>query len=240
MPDASTILPVDPLLRSSILRKTMVDCQVRTFDVTYQPLLALMLEIPRERFLNPEHRELAYSDKNLQVKSSAGGGSRWLLPPFILARLIQESSVTAKDKVLDIASGTGYSTALLAGLAKEVTALESEPWLLETLRHNLDDYGLTKVKTLCGPLPDGAGQEAPFDLIFINGAVEGNLDRLAAQLTEGGRLVALEQLVSDNAGIVTKAVRFEKAGGVLSPRRLFDAAFPVLDAFRKQPAFTFA
>jgi protein-L-isoaspartate(D-aspartate) O-methyltransferase len=240
MPDTSVTLSADPLLRSSVLRKTMVDCQVRTFDVTYAPLLALMYEVPRERFLPQEFSELAYSDKSLQLKLDTEGSSRWLLPPLILARLIQESGVTASDHVLDIAPGTGYSTALLAGLCKNVTALESDPHLCEALRHNLDAYGLQNVKTIWGPLPEGVKEEAPYDLIFINGAVAANLDRLAAQLREGGRLVALEPMARDPSGCATKAVRFEKAGGVLSSRILFDAASPVLEAFRKQPEFTFA
>ena len=110
------------LAQSALHRRTMVDCQIRTFDVTDQPLLARMLDVPREDFLPPELAPLAYSDTGLQLKS--GGERRTLLPLLVLARLIQGAGVRSADKVLDVGAATGYSSALLAGLAGRVVALE--------------------------------------------------------------------------------------------------------------------
>ena len=93
---------------------------------------------------------LAYSDNGLQL--NAGGERRTLLPPLILARLIQGVHVTPADRVLDVGAATGYSSALLAGLAGTVVALESDPALSKALRSNLDSAGLTKVQTVLGPL----------------------------------------------------------------------------------------
>ncbi|MGH6864258.1 MAG: protein-L-isoaspartate O-methyltransferase family protein [Methylocella sp.] len=235
--DAGT---ADRLAQSALHRRTMVDCQIRTFDVTDQQLLARMLEVPREHFLPVELAELAYSDIGLQLKPAGPGGERrTLLPPLVLARLIQGAGVAATSTVLDVGAATGYSSALLAGLAGRVVALESEPSLFSALRSNLDAFGLAKVQTVLAPLAEGAPKDASFDLIFINGTVEANLEALFAQLKEGGRLLALKRLSGDPTGRAGKAVRYEKIAGATGYRILFDASAPVLDAFRRREQFTF-
>ena len=230
----------DRLAQAAVRRRTMVDCQIRTFDVTDQQLLARMLEVPREHFLPLELEPLAYSDLGLQLKPTGPGGEqRTLLPPLVLARLIQAAGVASTGSVLDVGAATGYSSALLAGLAGRVVALESERSLYNALRSNLDAFGLAKVQTILAPLAGGAPKEAPFDLIFVNGAVEANLEALFAQLKDGGRLVAIERLPGDRAGRAGKAVRYEKIDGGKGFRVLFDASAPVLEAFRQDEQFTF-
>lgn len=230
----------DRLSQSALHRRTMVDCQIRTFDVTDQRLLARMLEVPREHFLPMDLAPLAYSDTGLQLKSAgAGGERRTLLPPLVLARLIQAAGVGSTGTVLDVGAATGYSSALLAGLAGRVVALESERSLYDALRSNLDAFGLVKVQTILAPIAEGAPKEAPFDLIFINGAVEANLGTLFAQLKDGGRLVAIKPLPGDPTGRAGKAVRYEKIDGGKGYRVLFDASAPVLEAFRRDAQFTF-
>ncbi|HEY8032173.1 MAG TPA: protein-L-isoaspartate O-methyltransferase [Methylocella sp.] len=230
----------DRLSQAALRRRTMVDCQIRTFDVTDQPLLARMLEVPREHFLPGELAPLAYSDIGLQLKPvGPGGESRTLLPPLVLARLIQGAGVASTDNVLDVGAATGYSSALLAGLAGRVVALESERSYYDSLRSNLAAAGLAKVQTILGPLAVGAPEEAPFDLIFVNGTVEANLDALFAQLKEGGRLLTFKRLPGDPTGRAGKAVRFEKIGGATGYRALFDAFAPVLEEFRQDEKFAF-
>jgi protein-L-isoaspartate(D-aspartate) O-methyltransferase len=231
----------EDLSQSALRRRTMVECQIRTFDVTDQQVLARMLDVPRENFLPEELAPLAYSDIGLQLKPAEPGGERrTLLPPFVLARLIQAAGVSSADNVLDVAPGSGYSSALLAGLAGRVVALESDHALYRALRSNLDAYGLRNVRTVLGPLAKGAPAEAPFDLILINGAVEASLDALFAQLKEGGRLLAIKRLPHDPTGRAGKAVRYEKIRGATGYRVLFDASSPVLKAFRNSEEFTFS
>jgi protein-L-isoaspartate(D-aspartate) O-methyltransferase len=230
-----------PLAQSALLRQTMVDCQIRTFGVTDPRILTLMLEVRREQFLAPEQAALAYSDLALQLLPAAsGGGGRWLLPPLVLARLLQDAEVKPDDSVLDIAPGTGYSTALLAGLGSRIVALESEPSLYQALRSNLDRLGLASAQAQLGPLAVGAPDEGPFDLIFINGKVETNLEALYAQLKDGGRLLALEGVSGDLSGRAGKAVRYQKTGKAIGYRVLFDASAPVLPDFKKNEQFTFS
>ena len=241
MQDTSVADPLAKSLRNSaFFRRTMVECQIKTFDVTDPALLARMLEVPRELFLPVELAPLAYSDAGLQIKpGKPGQAPRFLLPPLVLARLIQGAEVLPSDKVLDLASATGYSAALLAGLADAVVALESDHALLEQTRSNLDRAGLTEVRTILGPLAAGAPSEAPFDVIFINGGVEANLEQLCAQLKEGGRLLAIQRLPDGQSGWASKAVRYEKIDGATGYRILFDAWTPVLEPFCMGEKFTF-
>ncbi|MBI1981303.1 MAG: protein-L-isoaspartate O-methyltransferase, partial [Methylocystis sp.] len=110
---------------TATLRHTMVERQLRPYDVTDVPLLERFLSVPRELFLPDSLAPLAYSDLAVTVKS-AGGRKRSLLPPLVLARMLQAAEIKATDKALDI-GGAGYSAALLSGLAEKVVALECDP-----------------------------------------------------------------------------------------------------------------
>lgn len=232
MLDGATEAPADPW---SELRRTMVDRQIKTFDVTDAAVLARMLEVPRERFLPRELAPLAYSDAALDLEGE-GGSVRRLPPPLVLARLIQGARVEPSDKVLVVAAASGYAAALLAGLAKEVVAVESDAVLAAQCRDNLAAAGVSNVRVLEGPLVAGAPLAAPFDVILVDGAAAANLGPLFDQLADGGRLVALLQ-TPEGACVAT---RFEKSGGAIGSRALFDAAHPVLEAFRAAESFTFA
>ena len=233
--------PAPPSIHAAALRQTMVDCQIRTFGVTDPKVLARLLAVPREQFLPEDKASLAYSDLALQLPPAASGSeARWLLPPLILARLLQGAEVNHGDIVLDVAPGTGYSTALLAGLASRVVALESELPLYDALRSNLGTLGLGNAQAQLGPLAVGAPDEGPFDIILINGKVEANLDALYAQLKDGGRLLTLESVAGDQSGRAGKAVRCQKTGKAIGYRILFDAAAPVLQEFKKSEQFIFS
>jgi protein-L-isoaspartate(D-aspartate) O-methyltransferase len=155
---------------------------------------------------------------------------------LILARLIQGAQINRSDRILVVAAGGGYSTALVAGLADAVVALESDPTLFAQARASFDAFGLKRIPLLLGQLAAGAPGEAPFDVILVDGGVAANLDPLLAQLKDGGRLVAIQRL-PDRTG---KAVRYYKADGATGYRILFDAAAPVLNAFEPAEEFTFS
>lgn len=224
----------------SALRRTMVDCQLRTVDVTDHAVLARFLEVPREAFLPADLAALAYSDMDLKLAGEVAGASpRVLLAPAVLGRLIQAGAVKPGDKVLDVASATGYSSAILAGLAQEVVALESDPARAATMEANLAANGLSTIRVLVGALSNGAPAEAPFDVIFVHGAVECHLEALLQQLRPGGRLVTIRHVAEGPDKGASFAVRFEERAGQLGSSILFDAAAPVLPEFRKEPEFVF-
>ena len=112
-------------------RRHMVDGQVRTADVTDLRILAAMLETPRERFVPPASAGLAYLDFDLSVGAK---GSRRLLKPMVLAKLIQAADLASSDRVLDVGCATGYAAAVLAQVAAQVVALEEDTGLAQAAR----------------------------------------------------------------------------------------------------------
>ena len=213
-------------------RRTMVDCQVRPSDVTDRELLGALLEIPREPFVPAELAGVAYLDRDLPVDAR-----RAMLKPMVLARMIQAAEVKTGDRVLDVACGTGYSSAILGRLSASVTALEDDA---ERARRcgemlaQLTPPGTGNVTAVCGPLEAGWPAGAPYDVILVNGACESEPHGLIRQLNEGGRLVAIM-----GSGPVGKATLFRKDHGEIGSRPLFDATAPALPAFAKAPAFVF-
>src|SRR5262245_57694801 len=143
-------------------RRTMIDCQVRTFDVTDLGLLQVMDQTPREKFVPPAQLPLAYSDQLIHC-----GGRRWLLAPMAVARLLQALRVRAGDAVLDVGCGGGYTTALAAKLGGRVTGLEAAPDLAAIAKAGLAELGLGAT-IITGPVADGYPQGAPFDAILVN------------------------------------------------------------------------
>ncbi|HUZ66637.1 MAG TPA: methyltransferase domain-containing protein [Beijerinckiaceae bacterium] len=219
-------------------RRTMVDCQVRTFDVTDQPLIARMLDIPRERFLPDHLASIAYCDKALDV-GDAQGERRRLLPPMILARLLQAASVRPQDKALDVAGGGGYSAAILAGLAESVMAVECSEELTTSAEKRFAGLGMTNAQAATGSLTDAAGEEGPFDVILVNGAVETGLERLLSLLADGGRLVTIQRAADDVTGLAARAVRWQRSSEGFGLRPLFNASAPLLQAFARKKEFAF-
>lgn len=213
-------------------RRMMVDGQVRTADVTDPRIIAAMLELPRERFVPEHNAALAYLD--LDVAVTSGTPARRLLKPMVLAKLIHAAEIGAQDRVLDVACGTGYSTAILARLAHSVVALEEDATLARHARENLTAVGAANAEVVAGALPDGWQAGAPYDVILVNGAAEVAPERLLRQLKDGGRLVGI---VGRAPG--RKAVRYLATGGQASAVPIFDAAAPPLPGFAEPPAFVF-
>jgi protein-L-isoaspartate(D-aspartate) O-methyltransferase len=156
------------------------------------------------------------------------------MEPMVLARLIQALELSEQDRVLDIGSATGYSTALLARLASHVVALEEDAELLSAACRNLSELGLSNVEAVAGPLRAGAPGKGPYDAILLDGSVELVPDELLGQLNDGGRLAAV---VRDNPP--GRALLHIRAGGVVSRRPLFDAAVPPLPGFEAPRSFVF-
>jgi protein-L-isoaspartate(D-aspartate) O-methyltransferase len=212
-------------------RRTMVDSQVRPSDVTDLKLIAAMLDVPREQFVPAARRAIAYLDMDVPV---GGEGARALLKPMVLAKLIQAAGIREGDRVLDVGCATGYSAAVLARLAAAVVALEEDTALARTAGETLAASGVSNVSVVSGPLHAGFAQDAPYDVIVIEGASEVVPAALLAQLKDGGRLVAVI-----GSGPMGKATIYRAAGGGATGQTLFDASAPLLPGFAKPAAFVF-
>ncbi len=223
------------MLDFAAARRNMVDGQVRTSDVFDHDLLNALLEVPRERFLPERKADLAYLDMDVPVvEPGSGRPVRHLLKPMVFARLVQAAGVRLRDHVLDVGCTSGYSSAVLARLARTVVALEEDGELAEAARRNLAALSVANAKVVTGPLKEGAPAEAPFDVILLNGATEIVPETLCNQLKDGGRLVCVF-----GAPPASKAMLYFSEHGDVSGRPVFDAAAPVLPGFVKPPAFVF-
>lgn len=214
-------------------RVKMVDGQIRTTDVTSAPLIEAFLDVPREIFVDPAVRDLAYIDEDIRISSGADG-HRYLMEPSPLARLLQLAEVDEDDSVLDVGCGTGYAAAILSRLARSVIALESDAALVERATSALAEAGSDNVVVATGSLRDGYAANAPYNVIFVGGSVEEVPETLFKQLAEGGRLVAVEG--RGNAGV---ARVFLKTSGIVTGRRAFNAAIKPLPGFERIRVFEF-
>lgn len=210
-------------------RRNMVDGQLRTNRVNDPRLLAAFETLPRERFVPEAARGFAYVDEDLPI-----GPGRWIMEPMVLGRLVQEAEIGESDSVLVIAAGTGYAAAVVASLAADVVALEEDAALAEQARVLLQDLEIDNVSVVTGSLREGYPEQAPYDVIFVEGAMEEVPAVYGDQLVEGGRLVCVVR----EPGEVGRARLFRKNGS-LSSRVLFDAATPVLESLRRPPTFVF-
>jgi protein-L-isoaspartate(D-aspartate) O-methyltransferase len=152
---------------------------------------------------------------------------------MVLGKLIQAAEVTAADHVLDVACGTGYSSAILARIAASVVALEDDADLARRAEETLRSLG-SSATAVCGPLEQGWVSRAPYDAIVVNGVVETVPAMLFEQLKEGGRLVAVV-----GQGPVGEGTVYRKVHGIVSGRPIFDAAAPILPNFVTPPSFVF-
>ena len=210
-------------------RVNMVNSQILTNRVSDERITEAMLAVPRETFVPKAWRGAAYVDEDIPL-----GNGRYLMEPMVFARLLQAAEIDERTVVLDVASGAGYSAAVLARLAGTVVALEDDDERVRVIEERLSALGIDNAAVVKAGLKDGYPAQAPFDVIFVNGAVEVMPDALKEQLAEGGRLLAVER-----SGPVGRAVLYTRIAGLVGRRELFDAQLPVLPGFEKPAAFTF-
>ena len=216
-------------------RVKMVDGQVRTTDVTDLRIIAAMLDVAREEFVPNRYRQFAYIDEDVPLKDARRGEpGRYLMEASPFAKLLQLADISAGDIVLDVGCASGYSAAVLSQLCGQVIALESDSELAAQATATLSRLGCDNVAVIEGPLEAGYADAAPYDAIVFEGAVERLPEAFAAQLKDGGRLVAVE-----GVGNAARANVYTKSAGALSPRHAFNAAIKPLPGFQVEREFVF-
>ncbi|MBV1900768.1 MAG: protein-L-isoaspartate O-methyltransferase [Kordiimonadaceae bacterium] len=210
-------------------RTHMIDCQLRPNGVNNERILAAIADVPREMFLPKAKRAIAYVDEDLEIAEG-----RYLVEPVTFARMLVAADIKSTDLVLDIGCASGYSSAVIAGLADAVVALEENEVLADRAESKLSAQDIMNVAVIKGDLCKGVPKQGPFDVIFLGGAVDVVPAKLVKQLKEGGRLVCVK--VETGVG---RAHIIEITDGEPRGRNLFDANVQQLPGFAKNAGFVF-
>ena len=213
-------------------RKIMVDNQLRTSNVTDHRVLAAMGAVPREMFVPPARRPIAYFDETHPLEGAAG---RYLPAPAPFAKLVQLAEIKHTDNVLDLGAGNGYSAAVLANLADKVVAVEPDSSLAAAARSNLASLGIGNVEIAVSAIESFKGGAGVYDVIFLEGSVETVPESLFGQLKPEGRLVALIA----EPGRPAVAHLFARSGKGIAARPDFNASLPPLSRPPVRDEFVF-
>lgn len=224
---------IDP----SIQRLNMIESQIRPSDITDQGILRAMGAIRREDFVSPERRDLAYLDidQPLVFPKQKAPPKRFLMAPRTFAKLLQLAAVKSSHRVLDVGCGTGYSAAILAKLCQKVVALESDTILLDVASQIFKNHEIENISLVQGALPDGNLKEAPYDIIFLEGAISQSPKILLDQLKDGGRMIGIQK--KDYGG---RAYQWIRTGEIVSSHPEFDIPHTfILPGFEASRGFVF-
>ena len=175
-------------------RSNMVEQQIRPWDVLDQDVLDLLYSVPREEFVPPSYRNLAFSDLEIPLRRNAAEGER-MWAPKLEARVLQAVAPRRSDRVLEVGTGSGYLTALFAHRAAQVCSVEIDPELAAFGKANIARHGLDNVQLQVGDgargVVPGFPFEGPFDVILLTGSVPFMPRGVLEALNPGGRAFAV-------------------------------------------------
>jgi protein-L-isoaspartate(D-aspartate) O-methyltransferase len=211
-----------------IAQKNMVDNQIRPSNVLDPQLLLALSNVPREKFVPAEQALFAYCEDNLLTKEG-----RALLSPRLLAKMIDGLNLSKADNVLTIASGFGYSAALMSFMCDFVVAVEKENTAEEAQRR-LEHGGFDNVIVVPGEIKEGAVKHAPYDALLVEGGLTTISEELLSQVKVGGRIVAV--FVTKRSGKCQLGIKTRFG---IDWRVLFDANCPLLFEFQEPEKFIF-
>ena len=214
----------------SFLRKNMVDCQLKPNKIINLNLIDAFLKVPREIFVNEKNINQCYLDVNIDLTKN-----RFLLNPMVSARLIQSLNISKDDTVLTIGSGVGYNSVILSYLCNTVIGIESIKSFYDFSVDVLTKLEVNNVVFIKSKIENGYSDQQPYDCIIIEGGVNHVPIQILNQLSENGRLVAVEIKEGD----VGKATLYQRYGEDFIKNYLFDAYVPIFDGFKKNQNFKF-
>jgi protein-L-isoaspartate(D-aspartate) O-methyltransferase len=175
--------PADPNDYSA-LRRRMVDSQLRDRGIFDERVLAAMLRVRRHEFAPEPDRTQAYEDHPLPIAEG-----QTISQPYIVALMLEALALSSSDKVLEVGTGSGYVTALLAEMVAQVISIERHEVLADSARNLLGAMGYTNVKIIVGDGSRGFPESAPYCAILVSAAAPEVPQQLVDQLAEGGRMI---------------------------------------------------
>jgi protein-L-isoaspartate(D-aspartate) O-methyltransferase len=211
-------------------RYNMVESQIRTWEVLDQRVLDLLFTLKREEFVPPEYRDLAFADLEIPL-----GFGEVMLAPKLEARIIQELTIQPTDRVLEVGSGSGYMTALLARFAAQICSVEIVPELYEMAKRNLAPNAGASVTLERGDASHGWAAHAPYDVIVLTGSTPLLPHVLLESLRPGGRLFAVVGDAPVMEGVLWTCV----AAGAFQSVNLFETCIAPLRNAERPNRFKF-
>ena len=166
------------------LRERMVQRQIESRGIGDPAVLEAFREVPREEFVDEEHRQFAYDDNPLPIEAG-----QTISQPYIVALMIEAAAISPSDKVLEVGAGSGYAAAVISRIAKRVVAIERHGELAQIARERMERLGYENVRILQGDGTRGCRDEAPFDAVLAAASGSHVPQPLLDQLSPGGRLV---------------------------------------------------
>jgi protein-L-isoaspartate(D-aspartate) O-methyltransferase len=200
-------------------RFNMIEQQIRPWDVLDPVVLDLLKQVPRESFVPAQYAGLAFADLEIPI-----GHGQSMLSPKLEARIIQSLELKKTDKVLEVGTGSGYMTALLAKLALEVVSVDTVEAFTTAARQNLQQHGITNVTLETGDAAQGWQMQAPYDVIVLTGSVPLLAEAFRAQLKPGGRLFA----VVGEAPVMEATLVSCPTANIYRTEKLFELCVPSL------------
>ncbi len=211
-------------------RHNMIEQQIRPWNVIDQAALDVMEMIPRENFITDEYRNLAFADLELPI-----GHAQHMLAPKMEARILQSVQVKKSDTVLEIGTGSGYLTALLATLAKHVHSVELYEDLSQQAQQRLASEGIDNVSFAIADAADGYTQEGPYNVIILTASVPLISDEFKYALAAGGRLFAVAGTGDNMAATLITRV----SENSFSTEVLFETVLQPLENAQQPSVFNF-
>jgi len=221
-------------LDTEFARSNMIHQQVRCWNVSSPALIDAMKNVPRELFVPEQYAELAFADVMLPVGRDKNGHQHRMLSPQLEGRILQELNVRSTDHVLVVGTATGYLTACLARLARQVTSIDISTDRISLAERRLDEIGISNVELRVQDLFD-LPENDRFDAIALTGSLPVYDSRLEAWINPGGRaFVVIGQAPAMEACLIERSHE-----GVISYRSLFETVIPPLANASKPPPAQF-
>lgn len=212
-------------------RENMLNCQLEPNSVHDTKIIHAINSIRREEFVPELYRKNAYIDDDIKIAEGS-----YILSPVVFGRMLKVASLKQTDKVLDIGCSSGYSSAVISQLCKQVVAVEASTKLIGGARSTIENLGISNVSLVKADLSKGCAASGKYNKIFIHGLVEQIPERVIGQLLPGGVIVTIMKVEEHGSLPFIVTIMLDKKD-VLSVKTHYQATAPLLQEFAKPAKF---
>lgn len=210
----------------------MISQQIRTWGINDEKTLNAFIDIPRDEFVPNEYKNVAYSEVNIPLEND-----EVMLSPMIEAKILSELNIKPSDKVLEIGTGTGFLTALLAKQAQEVTSIDIHSDFIKKAKYKLKSKGIYNTRLITADGSKGFSKHGPFDVVVITGSMPELPQTFFDHLNIKGRLFAF--LGNIHLPMMEATIFEKESDDKITQKSLFETNIPPLKNIEQPEIFTF-